>query len=638
MSPTIFTPPRGQPGQQTRSGRRLLACLLTLALSAGCQPADDEPRTTPDTPRPERTSSRFLNIQQDYVGSEQCVTCHKKQHQTWQVTAHARSMAPVQPDHEPDDGQFVHAPSGRHYAVNRVQDQLHHRESLVNEDGSRTVLSDHPLKYLVGSGRFSRTYLVEIDGFLVESPVTWYASRKAWDMSPGYDHSRHDSFRRRANQGCLLCHAGLVTAAEPHGFTFPHKELAIGCERCHGPGSAHVKRHQGNTAHDASSNGTLDLTIVNPTHLTRDLAEAICQQCHLQGDVKVLVRGRRPGDFRPGLPLADERVEYRLDGSGPEMTVVGHVDQLQQSRCYQQAQSLSCVTCHDPHDPHEPRSPREKLTYQRTVCLECHKSTSCQGPAADRQATAPVADACTSCHMPQVPTEIPHIAFTHHRIAVHKSPVRKVVSKFSDTNPDTQKLVTCQDLSRFSSDERNRMLGLAYLRLHFQRQWSHGTFLTRADALLNGVAPRISGDGELDAARAEIAWERGDRRQAGQLAQQALQQALPTDAEIQASHVRVQILIEKRKFRTARKLLTRMTRLRRNPLHWALLGHCNKELGRTREAITAFEQALQIAPGQGALHAVLVPLYRQTKNISQADHHQSQARLFPPNGFPRRKK
>jgi len=154
------------------------------------------------------------------------------------------------------------------------------------------------------------------------------------------------------------------------------------------------------------------------------------------------------------------------------------------------------------------------------------------------------------------------------------------------------------------------------------------------------VASRISGDGELAAARAEIAWERGDRTQAARLAQLALQQVLSfqVDAEIQASHVQAQVLIEQRDFKSAAKLLERMTRVRRNPLHWALLGHCYKELRRTTEAITAFEQALAIAPGQGALHAALAPLYQQSGNATQADRHRSQARLFPPDGFPRREK
>lgn len=96
-----------------------------------------------------------------------------------------------------------------------------------------------------------------------------------------------------------------------------------------------------------------DFTIVNPAHLSRDLAESVCQQCHLRPSAVVPVRGRKLSDFRPGLPLQDFVQAYQLDAPDKPMTVVGHVEQLHLSRCYQASNSLTCVTCHDPHA--EPR-------------------------------------------------------------------------------------------------------------------------------------------------------------------------------------------------------------------------------------------------------------------------------------------
>ena len=325
---------------------------VTAAVVIGCGDGADSNRSAANrapgdgdtsataTPVPPRSKSRFRNASEnvDYVGSKRCAECHANQHATWAKTAHSRSMSRVTPEDEPPDTKFAHDKSGRAYEVVRVESRLHHRESLVLQDGTRVPLADHQVDYLVGSGRFSRTYLVELDGTLVESPVTWYAQRKAWDMSPGYDHMIHDSFRRRATHGCLMCHAGLVEPRQPQGFTFPHNELSIGCERCHGPGSLHARRHAGKVpkrAPDvAGTSHPEDPTIVHPGRLDRPLAEAICQQCHLQGDVKVTVRGRRPGDFRPGLPLSDQRIEFRLTGASSEMTVVGHVDQLRACLLY----------------------------------------------------------------------------------------------------------------------------------------------------------------------------------------------------------------------------------------------------------------------------------------------------------------
>ncbi|MFP6769781.1 MAG: tetratricopeptide repeat protein [Planctomycetaceae bacterium] len=627
-----------------RSGPRslLLGCLVIVA---GCQrvaPPVAAPAATDPTPIPSRPTTPFLNADPlvAFVGSQQCTKCHADQHATWTSTAHARSMSKVLPANEPPDARFDHDKSGRHYEVARVGKRMHHRESLVLDDGTHVTLSDHPVDYLIGSGRFSRTYLVELDGHLVESPVTWYASRKSWDMSPGYDYLIHDSFRRRATRGCLLCHAGLVERREPHGFTFPHNELSIGCERCHGPGSLHVEHHRKSTSPaNPADNRDIDHTIVNPKHLSRALAEAVCQQCHLQADVKVIVRGRRPGDFRPGHSLVDERIEYQLTGTGPEMTVVGHVDQLHQSRCYQQAGALSCVTCHDPHDPHQPRTDSDEATYQRRICLDCHRAKACGENPDRRRETAPIADACTICHMPRVATDIPHIAFTHHRIAVHATA--------GDTSPEAKpghepdftadgKLITSQDLSGFSKPERDRMLGLAYFRLHFQRPWRHAKFLARADRLLDRAAKRVRGDATLTAARAEIAWESRRREQAEQLADRVLGGPSTTNDRILAARVKARALIERQDFTGAIEMLKEITAKRRDPLFWALLGHCCARSERLDQAIAAFEKALVIAPGQGALHAALVPLYKRIGDQSKADDHNRQARQFPAGGFQQR--
>jgi len=624
----------------------LLAIALPLCWGCGDEPGADD-KTPADTtataavatPVPPRAESKFQNaaVDVDYVGSQRCVTCHADQHATWKTSSHAKSMTRVTSADEPPDAKFEHRKSGRVYEVARVESSLHHRESMVLKDGTVVPLSDHPLEYLVGSGRFSRTYLVELDGSLIESPITWYAQRQAWDMSPGYDHSIHRSFRRRATHSCLLCHAGLVEPVEPRGFTFPHNELSIGCERCHGPGSQHVAGHTEPTAEPTAElpgDRPADLTIVNPSRLDRPLAEAICQQCHLQGDVKVTVRGRRPGDFRPGLPLSDERIEFRLVGSGPEMTVVGHVDQLRESRCYQQDNRLSCVTCHDPHDPHRPQDAITRARYAKTRCLQCHGADDCGETPAARAATRHLADSCAECHMPEVDTDIPHIAFTHHRIAVHESSTAKK-SGDSKIGPAADgELKTIQDLSRFSSAERDRMLGLGYYRLHFQRPWQHAQFLVRAEGLLRRAAREIHGDSVLDAARAEIAWEAKQVAAADRGASQVLD-AEHVDAATRAValHVKVQVLMQRGELARAIPLLEELTTTRRDPLDWALLGHCRSRTGKLPEAIAAFEKVLTIAPGQGSIHRALVPLYERAGDSDQAKTHRAKARQLPPNGF-----
>src|SRR5262249_23934890 len=149
-----------------------------------------------------------------YVGSATCAACHDGRHQSYLHTNHSRALSDIDPGHEPPDGEFAHAKSGRVYRVYRKGGELRHAEAVQTEAGDEIAKTDVPVRYLVGSGNFARTYLVEIDGFLFESPITWYASRKRWDLSPGYDSANHFGFERPVNEGCLACHTGRV---EPVG-------------------------------------------------------------------------------------------------------------------------------------------------------------------------------------------------------------------------------------------------------------------------------------------------------------------------------------------------------------------------------------------------------------------------------------
>jgi len=113
----------------------------------------------------------------------------------------------LDPAREPPDGAFDHPLSEHRYEIRRKDGGLWHRELLLSQGKQEILLSEHPIKYVIGSGNHVRMYAVETDGFLVESPVSWYASRPAWGMSPGYDTSDQAGFARAIPDRCLYCHA-----------------------------------------------------------------------------------------------------------------------------------------------------------------------------------------------------------------------------------------------------------------------------------------------------------------------------------------------------------------------------------------------------------------------------------------------
>ncbi len=267
------------------------------------------------------------------------------------------------------------------------------------------------------------SFLVERGNGLFQSPITWYAQRRRWDLSPRYE-VWNGHFDRPITAGCLYCHTNRVEMAEDrppvlHG-------LAIGCERCHGPGELHARRPE-------MVDGR-DWTIVNPAHLeSHVLRDSVCDQCHLQGSARVDQPGRSVTAYRPGLPLESfVRVVYAHGDPVAERTVVGQVEQMRKSRCYQgSGGELGCVSCHDPH-----RLPAvgERVAYYRGRCLECHATRGCTLPRDDRLLQSPDDD-CTACHMP--PTRVLDVA--HTAITLHTVPRIKPAAEGSPAKADSRR-------------------------------------------------------------------------------------------------------------------------------------------------------------------------------------------------------
>ena len=217
-------------------------------------------------PPPNKATSPFRNTDPSvhYVGSTRCKSCHAEVHDSFSATIHRHSMFKVEPGGEPPPGFVKHSASGRGYRIEWKDGRLWKHEMQLVDDKPTLTLASYAMSYQIGSGHVARSYLVNDDGFLVQSPLTWFTKRMQWDMSPGYDQPDHASFRRVVEQGCLYCHTGRVEPIGANPFRYRILEPAIGCERCHGPGELHLKlRSDPNSVAEE-----IDRTIVNPRHLS----------------------------------------------------------------------------------------------------------------------------------------------------------------------------------------------------------------------------------------------------------------------------------------------------------------------------------------------------------------------------------
>ncbi len=231
-----------------------------------------------------------------------------------------------------------------------------------------------------------------------------------------------------------------------------------------------------------------------------------------------------------------------------------------------------------------------------------------------RQARSPENN-CLICHMPKTATDIPHMAFTHHRIGIHAaSPVEPRSRAISTLEP-------LHDLSFLSATDRARALGLAYAGLGARgaEPQSARTYMQRGQQLLTEVEQAGLRDGEVDTALAQLLWPRNP-----QLASQQATRALGDDTlspvgrvnalyAVAANHVRQQHPQQ------ALGVLRQLTRLRRNAADWAMMGDCYFALNEPSQAVGAFERAVEIDPNLLEIHELLTNHNAQSGDRRRAD-------------------
>jgi len=355
-----------------------------------------------------------------YVGDSVCAQCHSKEARSYRDTAMGRSFALVSDllkdgslNLPPEGASFLHKKSNTRYRIFVEDGALKHSEIRMDDQGRDVFVDTRPVIWALGSGDRARTFLLKQGDRLYQSPVAYRPHRDGWGMAAGYDVENQIHFSRNVPGACLFCHAN--RAAFVQTSTNRYREpifdgLAIGCERCHGPGALHVAERR-NEPLALPGNAP---TIVNPALLPDSLRDNVCFQCHLQGDMRVVKAEHPLYAFRPGLPLSDYFAVFHArrssaGGASGTFKVVGHVERLRASRCWKESGgSLGCLTCHDPH-----RTPRGEDAVQqfRAACLTCHKDN---GPHA---ATEEFRN-CVGCHMTKrPPSDAPHTIFTDHLIA-----------------------------------------------------------------------------------------------------------------------------------------------------------------------------------------------------------------------------
>ena len=121
------------------------------------------------------------------VGSQSCAACHADIYRSFQRTpmSHSSGRTGTGEMQERFDQAGFRDATGRYaYSVGRATGQYYFE--FRQQGAGQPIQGRRELRYFVGSGSAARSYLIDMDGFLYEAPVSYYHDSASWKSAPGY--------------------------------------------------------------------------------------------------------------------------------------------------------------------------------------------------------------------------------------------------------------------------------------------------------------------------------------------------------------------------------------------------------------------------------------------------------------------
>jgi predicted CXXCH cytochrome family protein len=330
-----------------------------------------------------------------YVGSAACQTCHQDIYARWSKTRMA----------------------------NVVRDPKQHPDAIIPDLSKPDPLVTFTAKdvaFVYGSV-WKQRYFHKVGDDYYPYPVQWDVTNRKWApyhvpdqggdwWAKDYPDPKGDNSGRPTGPLCDGCHS-----VDYNIKTKAVAEWNVGCEACHGPGSAHA-------AHPTQ------VSVVNPAKQDYVAANDTCIRCHSQGQpLSNPIAGKYydwPVGYRAGLKLADfwKLEDHKLgeltfthfpDGTAHKNRMQGN--DFVQSLMY--ARGVTCFSCHDPHGTDNQAMLRKPIN---EICLTCHSPNGRNGPRAatieahTHHAAGSAGDSCVACHMPKIEQTIGKVNVASH--------------------------------------------------------------------------------------------------------------------------------------------------------------------------------------------------------------------------------
>ncbi len=362
-------------------GYRLVISLMVLCIYLGttvCNLAGN---------KHEKESRAVYGPNENYIGSQSCISCHKAIYEGYAATPHYNTSALM------DAGKFskTYTNTDSVFYKDNLFISVHKKEDSIFQtaySGGR-MAATHRMDMVMGSGRKGQTFLFWNDSSLYQLPLSYSFVHNRWINSPGYPADKV-LFNRVIPVKCFECHASYAEqtfneASKPI-FDSSRLVLSISCETCHGPGARHVEHHIKNPNEKNAS------FIINTAKLSRQQQLDACASCH-----SGIRENLKPSfSFLPGNKLDDFfKPAYHKDSTAALDVHGNQYGLLTASKCFKQSVTLNCSSC---HNTHAKETNKQEIFVQR--CISCHKETSnnfCTVKNVEHQV---VINKCIDCHMP----------------------------------------------------------------------------------------------------------------------------------------------------------------------------------------------------------------------------------------------
>jgi predicted CXXCH cytochrome family protein len=346
-----------------------------------------------------------------YVGSAACQKCHAQIYEHWKETPMA----------------------------NVVRDPKEHPDAITPNLATNNVSQKFTKDQiaLVYGSVWKQRYFTKIGDDYFPEPAQWDVTNKVWRpymVANGTDwwatFYPPDNMKRPTGPTCDGCHS-----VDYNIQTKQVSEWNVGCERCHGPGSAHLE-------HPTRGN------ILNPARMDYVQANDTCIQCHSQGrPLTNPIEGKYydwPVGYHVGLNLRDywQLEDHTLGQLSfthfPDGTA--HKNRMQGNDFVQSVMYRRGVTCFDCHDVHGTENYAQLRKPANQICLDCHGPGSRNGPrtatlaAHTHHKEGSTGSECIACHMPKIEVTVPGVFVSAHTFA---SITPAMTDKYKIPNPCT---------------------------------------------------------------------------------------------------------------------------------------------------------------------------------------------------------